>query len=95
MRRKPKTTRSAENTDTIRGLIVPAGWDEKGRVTAVALSTHDEEEYFIDPDGKGADLLAFIRRQVDLHGVVRRQNRRRVFVVFSYEIIDGNKKRRR
>ena len=32
----------------IQGIIVPADWDENGNVTAVAVSTYDDEEYLID-----------------------------------------------
>jgi len=88
MSQKPKPPSEAEDEKKIRGLVIPAGWDEKGRVTAIAISTHDEKEYLIDGEGKGADLFAFIREEVALHGVVRRQNRRKVFVVSSYETLE-------
>ena len=37
---------------SIRGIVVPAGWDETGTVTAVGLLDTDEQEYLIDNNKK-------------------------------------------
>jgi hypothetical protein len=36
-----------EDSITIRGLLVPIDWDEKGNITEIAVSTYFEEEYLI------------------------------------------------
>jgi len=57
---------------TIRGIVIPVDWDEKGSVVALAISTPDEDEYFIDRDHhKGKELLHFIQEDVEVSGVVR------------------------
>jgi len=51
---------------TLRGMITPADMDDMGRVTCVSIVTDDDEEYFIDPYGKGEHLT----EQVDEYVVV-------------------------
>jgi hypothetical protein len=40
----------------IRGVVVPMAWDERGNVVAIALSTHDEDEYAIDKEGRSLPM---------------------------------------
>ncbi len=61
---------------TIRGIVIPVAWDEKGKVVAAALSTHTEDEYLIDPDYKGKELLHHIQEEVEVSGVVREEDKK-------------------
>jgi len=62
---------------TIRGIVIPVDWDEKGSVVALAISTPDEDEYFIDRDHhKGKELLHFIQEDVEVSGVVREEDKK-------------------
>jgi hypothetical protein len=54
----------------IQGLIIPAAWDKKGNVLAVAVSTFDEEEYFVEKGGKGDELLGLLRKEMEVSGIV-------------------------
>jgi hypothetical protein len=54
----------------IRGLVIPAAWDEMGNVLSVAVSTFDEEEYLVGKDEKGDQLLGLLRKEVEVSGVV-------------------------
>jgi 5S rRNA maturation endonuclease (ribonuclease M5) len=72
---------------TIRGIVVPVDWDEKGNVIAAALSTHKEEEYLIDHDYKGRKLMDYIQHEVEVSGVVRRDNNKKTITITTYEII--------
>ncbi len=66
---------------TIKGLVMPVDWDEKGKVIAAAISTCDEEEYLIENIYKGEELLGLLRREVEVRGVVReRQNKKKIRV---------------
>ncbi len=56
---------------TIKGLIVAADWDEEGKVVAAAISTHEEEEYLIEKNCKGEELLHLLQEEVEVRGVVR------------------------
>lgn len=53
---------------TLKGVIVPVDWDEKGAVKAIGISTHDEEEYLISNDSKGKDLFLFLRSPIEITG---------------------------
>lgn len=72
---------------TIRGIVLPVDWDEKGKVIAAALSTHKEEEYLIDHDYKGRKLMDCIQHEVEVSGVVRRTNNKKIITVTTYEVI--------
>jgi 5S rRNA maturation endonuclease (ribonuclease M5) len=69
---------------TIRGIVIPVDWDEKGKVIAAALSTHKEDEYLIDHDYKGQELLHHIQKEVEVSGVVRKNNGKKIIVVQKY-----------
>ena len=74
---------------TIRGLLIPFDWDEKGNITEVAVSTYFEEEYLIEMNGRGEALLPFLRQKVKVIGLVRMDCRgRKVVRVEKYEVIE-------
>jgi hypothetical protein len=52
----------------VKGIIIPAKWDAKGNVVAVAISTHGEEEYLICNDSLGRTLFGFIHELVQVKG---------------------------
>lgn len=76
----------AENEELtmIKGLIVPTEWDRKGNVTGIALSGRDEIEYLIDKDRVGKRLLALIREEVEVRGLVREENNRKSIAIKTY-----------
>ena len=55
---------------TIRGIVTPVDWDEKGNVVATAISTHTEEEYLVINDSKAKELLNLIQEAVEVSGLV-------------------------
>jgi hypothetical protein len=74
---------------TIRGLVVPVGWDEKGNVTVTAISTNFEEEYLIDQNVWGEALLAFLRQRVKVSGfIIQNSNGKKVITVKHYEVLE-------
>ena len=56
---------------TVRGLIVPSEWDDKGGVISISISTFNEDEYLIDKDRMSKKLLSHIREGVEVSGFVR------------------------
>jgi 5S rRNA maturation endonuclease (ribonuclease M5) len=74
---------------TVRGIVIPVDWDEKGTVTAAALSTHNEEEYSIDLDHKGEELLRYVQQEVEVSGVARKSNNAKVITISAFEVIKG------
>lgn len=70
----------------VRGVVIPMDWDEQGNVMRIAISSHDEEEYVVDRGGKGGELVAFIRNEVEVGGEVREEDRKKVIKVRKYHV---------
>ena len=74
---------------TVRGLVIPVDWDEKGNVTATAISTHLEEEFLVDQNAWGEALLAFLRQRVKVSGsVALKEDGKKVITVNRYEVLE-------
>lgn len=63
---------TGDELTTIRGIVIPVDWDEDGNVLAIAISSQDEHEYFVELDKKGKKMLGLIRRGIEVSGVVRK-----------------------
>lgn len=72
----------------IQGLIIPVDWDEGGHVLAVAVSTFDEEEYLVEEDGKGDQLLGLLRKEVEVSGIVGIRDGGKTIKVKKYTLIN-------
>ena len=59
----------------IRGLVIPAEWDEEGNALATSIATPGEQEYLVEQDGVGKELLGLIRQEIELTGIVRQRER--------------------
>jgi len=57
---------------TISGIITPVEWDDYDDVTGVAIQTSDEEEYLVDKNKKGEELLELIEQEVEVSGLVKK-----------------------
>ncbi|MEW6264968.1 MAG: hypothetical protein AB1641_17980 [Thermodesulfobacteriota bacterium] len=73
-----------EDLIVIRGLIIPAVWDETGRVTAVAVSAFNDNEYLVAPTPKAARLLGLLRREVEVQARLKEEGGRQVIEVVRY-----------
>ncbi len=84
-----KGSRDQSGLTTLRGLLVPASWDERGVINSATVLTYFEEDYLIDQNPLGEELLAFVRQRVKVIGVVREdQNGNKIITVKKYEILD-------
>ena len=77
---------AGNNLVTIRGIVIPADWDEKGKVVAVAVSTYDEDEYFIENHEKEKELKAVIREEVEVSGIVREEKKKLIMKIKDYRL---------
>jgi len=59
-------------------------WDEKGKVVAAAISTHNEDEHLIDNDYKGEELLHFVQEEVEVSGVAKENKDKKIIAVQKY-----------
>jgi hypothetical protein len=73
----------------IRGVVIPTAWDDQGNVTGIAISSHDENEYQVDHKGKGSELLLHIRREVEVAGVVREEEGKKIVRIRKYTVKEG------
>lgn len=55
---------------TLRGVILPAKWDNNGRVMRISINTKDENEYIIDYSGRGKELLSYLREMIEIEGTI-------------------------
>jgi hypothetical protein len=81
--------KSPSKVTKIRGIIIPTAWDEHGNVTGIAISSHDENEYQVDHKGKGPELLLHIRKEVEVAGVVREDEGKKVVRIRKYAVKEG------
>lgn len=65
-------------TITIRGILIPTAWNERGDVVAVAIATYNEEKYLVSNDEMVPNLLSLLRKRVVVNGIVNRQNSDRI-----------------
>jgi len=56
---------------TISGIVVPNEWDDSDNVTRVAIQTENDEEYTVEYNPKGKELLRLLDHEVEVKGVVR------------------------
>ena len=81
--------KDASSLATIRGLVIPVDWDEKGNVTATAISTQLEEEYLVEQNAWGEALLAFLRQRVKVSGSVAvKDDGKKIITVKRYEVLE-------
>jgi hypothetical protein len=76
------------NLITIRGIVIPVDWDHRDNVIAVAIFTFDEEEYLVDNDEIGAQLLSKMRLKVEARGLVIQKNGKKKISVQNYTTLD-------
>ncbi|MFO7459698.1 MAG: hypothetical protein R6X07_03675 [Desulfatiglandales bacterium] len=71
----------------IRGVVIPMDWDDQGNVVQIAISSHDEMEYMVEKKGKGDELLAFIRKEVEVGGEIKEKDDRRIIRIKRYRVM--------
>lgn len=71
---------------TIDGVIIPADWDPQGNVTAVSLSAFDEQEYLVQDQVKGSELLQHVRKHAEVIGWVETERGRKKITVKQYRL---------
>ena len=84
-KREGRRRKRNNNPVTIKGIIIPVDWDDKGNVVAIALSTNDEEEYLIEGKGKGGELRRFLREEMEINGFVSHEKDIKMIRVTTYK----------
>jgi len=74
---------------TIRGILIPADWDERGNIIAATVSTCFEEDYLIEQSPRAEELLAYVRQRVKIRGLVKQEESgKKVVTVENFEILE-------
>jgi hypothetical protein len=60
----------SDTSKTVRGILIPADWDDAGNVLAVAVSAPGEKQYIVEQDSLGKELKKLMRQEVEVIGVV-------------------------
>ena len=76
------------NLKTIHGIIIPATWDKEGDIVAVAIATKDEQEYLVEDDDVGRNLLSHIRQEVVLKGSLKKKQKKPTMKVETFRVKD-------
>ena len=63
-----KNSQSTKRSVSLKGLVLPAKWDENGDVTALKLATFDEKEYAVINDVVGKELFQHVRQEIFARG---------------------------
>jgi hypothetical protein len=71
---------------TIAGVIVPADWDRQGNVTGVSISALDEEEYLVQEQVKGAELIQHLRKDAEVVGWIEVERGKKKITVKDYRL---------
>ena len=70
----------------ITGVIVPADWDRHGNVTGVSISAFDEQEYVVQKQAKGAELIQHVRKGAEVVGWVEGERGKKKITVKDYRL---------
>ena len=77
-----------EREITLTGFISVEEWDSEDNVTAIGIST-DDDDYLIDDNKAGEELFDFLDEDVEVTGIVREdKDGTKHITVTSYEVLD-------
>ena len=71
---------------TVTGVIIPADWARDGRITEVAISTHDEDEYLVQRREKGTELVRLLQKEVEVVGWAELDQGKKTIRVKDYRL---------
>ena len=66
----PLEKKKAVARNAIEGLVIPNKWDEKGRITGIAIHTSKEEVYLVAHNRMESELLNHIQVKVGIQGKI-------------------------
>ena len=70
--------------DCIKGIVIPAAWDQNGKIISLAIATNDEQEYLIDTRQTVTKLISLLRQEVVVTGSIRKTKKNKIIRVKSY-----------
>ncbi|MDY7031048.1 MAG: hypothetical protein SVY10_03960 [Thermodesulfobacteriota bacterium] len=66
----------------INGIVLPKEWNEKGDIESIGIFTFDEEEYLVEKNKIGKQLMSYIRQEVHVSGTlqIKKDNTKKIIV---------------
>lgn len=78
----------SDTSKTVRGILIPAAWDDAGNVLEIVLSAPGEKQYIVEQNALEKELKRLIRQEVEVMGVVGQgQKGRNRIKVRAYEVV--------
>jgi len=71
-------------TTTIRGIVIPVSWNEKGDVISVAIVTYNEGKYLVENNVKGQQLFSLLRKRVVIDGGLITRDKIKFIEIYNF-----------
>jgi hypothetical protein len=68
----------------IKGIVIPAAWDQEGNIISLAIATNDEQEYLIDNRQRITNLISLLRQEVEVQGIIEQTGKNKIIRLVSY-----------
>ena len=69
---------------SIKGIVIPAAWDQNGKIISLAIATDDEKEYLVETRQIFTKLKSLLREEVVVTGTIRQTEKNKIIEVKSY-----------
>ena len=69
---------------TLRGIVIPATWNENGAVLSLAIATFSEEKIFVANTPAGQRLMSHLRTAVKVEGTLKTEGGKRMIEVDNF-----------
>jgi hypothetical protein len=67
----------------IKGIVIPAAWDQEGNIISLAIATNDEQEYLIDNRQRITNLISLLRQEVEVEGIIEQTEKNKIIRLAS------------
>ena len=68
---------------SIKGIVIPAAWDQNGKIISLAIATDDEQEYLIETRQIFTKLKSMLREEIVVIGTIRQTEKNKIIEVKS------------
>ena len=69
---------------SIKGIVIPAAWDQNGEIISLAIAADDEQEYLIETRQIFTKLKSLLQEEVVVTGTIRQTEKNKIIEVKSY-----------
>ncbi len=55
---------------SLKGILIPSNWDEKGNITSLKIASANEKEYIISNQDVTDMIARYLRKEITVSGVI-------------------------